>query len=217
MVRGIAGNTRPRRVPEELQRHMRRRFMWTMEYIKTLRCFGHDAVFHDEAVKRVRVFDPAVAKRLDLTVTCEADLDQHPEVLICEGCTSLTGHVYLADRRPPRTNMPVPVSGSSSAVAPASKPCHLWQSLKEHASGTFLSSKVRASQGPDVAQADRVDDDQETHNANTQTAEPQPTASPRKRLGSYGPGAGWPSPRHYADWSDFADPGGMSGSDKRRN
>jgi len=73
--------------------------MLQSEYIEKLRCFEMDDIFREQPVKRIRVFNPALAKKNHLAIRTNSDLELHPEVLVFEGYIDAEDKIYFADRR----------------------------------------------------------------------------------------------------------------------
>ena len=69
------------------------------EYVDKLRCFEMDGIFRERPVKRIRVFNPALAKKNRVAIRTNSDLELHPEVLVFEGHIDAEDKIYFADRR----------------------------------------------------------------------------------------------------------------------
>ena len=94
-------NNEARKLPRPVHEYMQRRFTLISEYLDTLRCFECEGVVSGKEVRCIRIFSPYRAKEQLLSIKTEADLDQHPEMLLFEGYIDRQGSAYVADRRPP--------------------------------------------------------------------------------------------------------------------
>lgn len=92
-------NAESKKLPESVQHYLRRQFMLEREYIEKLRCFEMDGLFHEQPVRRIRVFSPALAKKNHLAIGTNSDLELHPEILVFEGHIDTEDKIYFADRR----------------------------------------------------------------------------------------------------------------------
>lgn len=90
-----------KKLPRPVHEYIRHRFIVPSEYLDTLRCFEYDIVLNEKEVSGIRIFSPYRAKKQHLAIRTEADLEQHPEMLLFEGYIDREGRVYVADRRPP--------------------------------------------------------------------------------------------------------------------
>ena len=73
--------------------------MLQREYVEGLRCFETDGLFREQPVRRIRVFNPALAKKNNLAIRTSSDLELHPEILVFEGHIDEKDGIYFADRR----------------------------------------------------------------------------------------------------------------------
>jgi len=199
MVFGLWEKTEAKRLPEPVRAFVRRRFMLTAEYVDSLKCFELDDVFHDEPVRRVRIFSPEAARGAGLSIRKATDLSEHPEMLLFEGYTNELRRLYLADRRMPSKAVEKYASKTSFPAAAG-----LWFSILAHL-------RKGESGGPKSTRADVADSivsgaaTGETQNAPDRKTEEEEEnqaahkAALRKKLGSYGPGAGWQPSRDTRD------------------
>ena len=199
MAFGIWERTEARRLPLAVRAYMRRRFMLTPDYVDHLRCFELDDVFHDEPARRVRIFSPEAARSAGLSIRTPSDLSKHPELILFEGYTNELGTVYIADRR-----MPAKAAAATD---------HAGKTTPHGAVGLRFSGLAHLRKGESVApgptRPDAADSctghggTSETHEApNKETKEdggPASRRSPSRKLGSYGPGAGWQPSRDTRD------------------
>ncbi len=88
-----------KRLSESVQNYLRRQFMLQREYIEKLRCFEIDGLFREQPVRRIRIFNPDLAKKDSLAIRTNSDLELHPEILVFEGHIDAEGKIYFADRR----------------------------------------------------------------------------------------------------------------------
>jgi len=92
-------NSEARILPDAAQKYLRRQFMLQNEYVEKLRCFEMDGIFREQPVKRIRVFNPALAKKNHPAIRTNSDLELHPEMLVFEGHINAEDKIYFADRR----------------------------------------------------------------------------------------------------------------------
>jgi hypothetical protein len=69
------------------------------EYVEKLRCFEMDGISREQPVKRIRVFNSALAKKNHLAIRTNSDLELHSEILVFEGHIDAEDKIYFADRR----------------------------------------------------------------------------------------------------------------------
>ena len=94
-------NGKVQKLPAAVREYMSSRFNLVPEYLERLRHIEIDGSVNGRQVKRIRIFNPYKAKELNVTIGCNNDIEQHPEMLLFEGYIDLQGNVYVADRRPP--------------------------------------------------------------------------------------------------------------------
>lgn len=83
-----------------LKEYLKRRFTLPADSVEKLRCFMRDGEVLGEAVKRLYIFNPELAKEHGVTIRNNLDLEQHPEMLLFVGYLADTPHrIYLADRQ----------------------------------------------------------------------------------------------------------------------
>ena len=94
-------NNEVKKLPRPVLEYMVWKFDLLPEYLDMLRCFQYDGVINDKRVRRIRIYSPDKAQEYHLSIRANADLEQHPEMLLFEGYIDSQGSVYVADRRPP--------------------------------------------------------------------------------------------------------------------
>ena len=92
-------NEETRKLTAPVYAYLRRRFMLQENYLDHLRCFETDGQLREQPIRRIRVFDSALAKKSGLTIHTLANLEAHPEFLAFEGHIDAEGGIYFADRR----------------------------------------------------------------------------------------------------------------------
>ena len=167
--------------------------MLTSDYIDGLRCFEFDDEFHGEPVKRLHLFRPEAVRNAGLMVRTASELEQHPEIILFEGYTDELGRVYVADRRMPTK---AAVKGTSRTLL------HILARLHFCTIARSRGSESEGSKPCSAGLADNRESDAKTSEVQNgsgrgmlyKKAEEHatPRTVPIKKLGSYGPGAGWP-------------------------
>ena len=92
-------NEESKKLTVPVYNYLRHRFMLQTNYLDQLRCFETDGQLQERPVRRIRVFDPMLAKKSGLAIRTHADLEAHPEVLAFEGHIDAEGGIYFTDRR----------------------------------------------------------------------------------------------------------------------
>jgi hypothetical protein len=199
MVFGLWEKTEAKRLSDPVRAFMKRRFMLTTDYLDSLKCFELNDVFHDEPVTRMRIFSPEAARGAGLSIRKATDLSEHPEMLLFEGYTNELGKLYLADRR-----MPSKAAAEHTSKTPFPLAAGLWfctlAHLRRGESGCPRST--RADMPDSIAGSAAKSETQNAPNRNTDQEEEDQAAHKavvRKKLGSYGPGAGWQPSRDTRD------------------
>jgi len=90
-----------KRLPGAIQEYMRRRFVLSSDYLRSLRCFEYDGQVNGKQVRRIIIFSLGIACEKKLLVKTRQDLEQHRELLLFEGYIDSAGKAYVADRRAP--------------------------------------------------------------------------------------------------------------------
>jgi len=94
-----------KRLPGVIQEYMRRRFILSSDYLRSLRCFEYDGQVKGKQVRRIIIFSPSIAYEKKLLVKTRQDLEQHRELLLFEGYIDNAGNAYVADRRTPSSRV----------------------------------------------------------------------------------------------------------------
>ena len=94
-----------KRLPGAVQEYMRRRFILSSEYLRSLRCFEYNGQVNGKQVRRIIIFSPGIAGEKKFYIRTRQDLEQHREILLFEGYIDSAGNAYVADRRTPRSRV----------------------------------------------------------------------------------------------------------------
>ncbi len=94
-------NGKVHKLPPAVREYMSSRYNLLPEYLERLRHIELDGTVNGRQVKRIRIFNPYKARELNVTISSNSELEQHPEIVLFEGYIDFQGNVYVADRRPP--------------------------------------------------------------------------------------------------------------------
>jgi hypothetical protein len=92
-----------KRLPKPIQEYMKKRFMLSDSYLKTLRCVEYEGVVGEKQVRRFSIFGINESDNKPVVINTKSDLDKNPKVILFEGYIDRTGKAYAADRRSPKT------------------------------------------------------------------------------------------------------------------
>ena len=88
-----------RRLPENVEAHLRREFRLLPTDTVDLRCVKRGGLFSVYAVQYVRIFDRAKAHEQGVVIKGYSDLDKYPELMLFEGHIFDCGMVHLTKKK----------------------------------------------------------------------------------------------------------------------
>ncbi len=196
--------TEAKRLPQSVREYIRKRFMLTVDYIDRLKCFEFEDEFHGEPVKRLHIFSPEDVKKAGLVIRKISELEQHPEVILFEGYMDYLDRVYIADRRMPPKAVVKKKHITLLHILATLHFCNLGRcrnvgsaALESYGASTTGGTCSNANPGEvknDPGEVPLCEKSEERTTART---------APVKKVGSYGPGAGWPhsyETRELREW-----------------
>ncbi|OGN90595.1 MAG: hypothetical protein A2158_00540 [Chloroflexi bacterium RBG_13_46_14] len=92
-----------KRLPKPIQEYMKKRFMLSESYLKTLRSIEYEGVVGEKQVRRFSIFSMSEADNKSSMIKTKNDLDKNPKMILFEGYIDKAGKAYAADRRSPKT------------------------------------------------------------------------------------------------------------------
>ena len=97
--RGLQKQDRPKKLDIRIAYYLRRKFFLSSAYTEKLFCFISEEIRAGAMIKRIRIFNFALAKEWGITVSNAADLANRADLLAFEGYIDQEGKLYFADRR----------------------------------------------------------------------------------------------------------------------
>ena len=92
-----------KRLPKPIQEYMKKRFMLSDSYLRTLRCVEYEGVVGEKQVRRFSIFGINESDNKPAVIKTKSDLDKDPTMILFEGYIDKAGKAYVADRRSPKT------------------------------------------------------------------------------------------------------------------
>ena len=97
----IGRNGHANKLSRPVREYLRKRYTLSNDYLNRLRCFQLDGILYEKPVRRIRIFDPVIARQQGNDIRTSMDLDRYKGVITFEGHVNENGKLYFADRRPP--------------------------------------------------------------------------------------------------------------------